>query len=50
MSDKVGGARVTLFTFAAMIAAVLGVIAFLPVGGRPGILGFLSMFIVCCSP
>jgi NNP family nitrate/nitrite transporter-like MFS transporter len=47
VSDKVGGARVTLFTFAAMIAAVLGVVMFLPAGGRTGDFnGFLAMFIV----
>ena len=47
ISDRLGGARVTLWTFVAMIAAVFGVIAFLPhngVGGNFG--GFLAMFIV----
>ncbi len=47
VSDKVGGAKVTLFTFAAMIAAVAGVVMFLPAGGRAGDFnGFLAMFIV----
>jgi NNP family nitrate/nitrite transporter-like MFS transporter len=47
VSDKLGGARVTLFTFAGMIAAVLGVMVFLPAGGRAGDFnGFLIMFIV----
>jgi len=47
VSDKLGGARVTLFTFAGMIAAVLGVMAFLPVNGQGGDFnGFLAMFIV----
>ncbi|WP_313620193.1 NarK family nitrate/nitrite MFS transporter [Achromobacter sp.] len=47
VSDKLGGAKVTLFTFAAMIAAVVGVVAFLPGDGRPGDFnGFLAMFIV----
>jgi len=47
ISDKLGGARVTLFTFAGMIAAVAGVMMFLPAGGRAGDFnGFLSMFIV----
>ena len=47
VSDKLGGARVTLFTFAGMIAAVLGVVTFLPVGGQGGDFnGFLAMFIV----
>ncbi|WP_050873222.1 NarK family nitrate/nitrite MFS transporter [Comamonas testosteroni] len=47
VSDKLGGARVTLLTFVAMIAAVLGVVTFLPVGGVGGnFQGFLTMFIV----
>lgn len=48
ISDRLGGARVTLFTFAAMIAAVLGVLAFLPATGQTdGQFGaFLGMFIV----
>lgn len=47
VSDKLGGARVTLFTFAGMIAAVLGVVMFLPVAGAGGDFnGFLAMFIV----
>jgi NNP family nitrate/nitrite transporter-like MFS transporter len=47
ISDRLGGARVTLWTFIAMIAAVFGVIAFLPHGGAGGsFYGFLAMFIV----
>ncbi|KUZ71749.1 NarK family nitrate/nitrite MFS transporter [Burkholderia ubonensis] len=47
ISDRLGGARVTLRTFIAMIAAVAGVIAFLPSGGTGGnFAGFLAMFIV----
>jgi NNP family nitrate/nitrite transporter-like MFS transporter len=47
ISDRLGGARVTLATFVAMIAAVLGVIAFLPHDGMGGnFAGFLAMFIV----
>lgn len=47
ISDKLGGARVTLFTFAGMIAAVAGVMMFLPAGSRAGDFnGFLAMFIV----
>jgi NNP family nitrate/nitrite transporter-like MFS transporter len=47
VSDRLGGARVTLWTFVAMIAAVFGVIAFLPHGGSAGNFGgFLAMFIV----
>ena len=36
VSDKLGGARVTLWTFAGMILAVFGVLAFLPLAGTPG--------------
>lgn len=47
ISDKLGGARVTLFTFAAMIIAVIGVLQFLPHNGTGGnFFGFLAMFIV----
>lgn len=46
ISDRLGGARVTLWTFIAMIAAVFGVIAFLPQGGVGGnFAGFLAMFV-----
>ena len=46
ISDRLGGARVTLWTFIAMIAAVFGVIAFLPQGGVGGnFTGFLAMFV-----
>jgi NNP family nitrate/nitrite transporter-like MFS transporter len=47
ISDKLGGARVTLWVFAGMIAAVVGVLTFLPSAGNPGsFAGFLGMFIV----
>ncbi len=47
ISDKLGGARVTLFTFGAMILAVIGVLQFLPHNGAGGnFFGFLAMFIV----
>ncbi len=47
VSDKVGGARVTLWTFVGMIFAVVGVMYFLPSGSNPGSFqGFLGMFIV----
>ena len=47
VSDKLGGARVTLWVFAAMAAAVFGVLQFLPHDGVGGnFFGFLAMFIV----
>lgn len=47
VSDKLGGARVTLYTFVCMIIAVLGVLAFIPAEGQAGNFpGFLAMFIV----
>ncbi|VXA99151.1 nitrate/nitrite transporter [Burkholderia sp. 8Y] len=47
ISDRIGGARVTLWTFIAMIAVVIGVIISLPHDGAPGSFGgFLAMFIV----
>ncbi|SMC28458.1 MFS transporter, NNP family, nitrate/nitrite transporter [Andreprevotia lacus DSM 23236] len=47
ISDKLGGARVTLLTFAAMIGAVFGVMHYLPGNGNPGSFqGFLAMFIM----
>ncbi|HSC80933.1 MAG TPA: NarK family nitrate/nitrite MFS transporter [Chitinolyticbacter sp.] len=47
LSDKVGGARVTLWTFVAMAFAVLGVMQFLPTAGSAGHFGgFLALFIV----
>ncbi|HXH03312.1 MAG TPA: MFS transporter [Candidatus Competibacteraceae bacterium] len=47
LSDKLGGARVTFWTFIAMIAAVFGVLAFLPENGQDGnFFGFLAMFMV----
>ncbi len=47
VSDKLGGARVTLYTFIGMIAAVFGVLLFIPAEGQVGsFTGFLSLFIV----
>jgi len=47
ISDKLGGARVTLWVFVAMAAAVFGVLQFLPHEGAGGsFFGFLAMFIV----
>lgn len=47
ISDRLGGARVTFWTFVLMILAVLGVMAFLPGEGSAGHFhGFLAMFIV----
>ena len=47
VSDKLGGARVSVWTFAAMIVAVLGVLHFLPGAGNPGnFAGFFGMFLV----
>jgi NNP family nitrate/nitrite transporter-like MFS transporter len=47
LADKVGGARVTFWTFILMAAAVWGVMQFLPHGGAGGsFAGFLSMFVL----
>ena len=47
ISDKLGGARVTLWSFLLMIAAVLGVLYFMPHGGLGGSFGgFFWMFMV----
>lgn len=47
ISDKLGGASVTLWTFVAMIGAVLGVLYFLPLqGGAGNFWGFFWMFMV----
>ena len=47
VSDKVGGARVTLWTFIGMMLAVLGVMYFLPSQGSAGnFTGFLTLFII----
>lgn len=47
VSDHLGGARVTLRTFIGMIAAVCGVISFMPdATGSGNFTGFLAMFIV----
>ncbi|SAK81496.1 nitrite extrusion protein [Caballeronia hypogeia] len=46
VSDRLGGARVTLWTFIAMMAAVFGVMTCLPHEGTDGsFAGFLAMFI-----
>ncbi len=45
LSDKLGGARVSYWTFVAMVVGVLGVLYFLPQGGQGGnFYGFLAMF------
>jgi len=47
VSDKVGGARVTMWTFIGMAVAVMAVMAFLPGPDDPGhFMGFLMIFIV----
>ena len=47
VSDKLGGARVTFWTFLGMAIAVGGVIYFLPRGGVGGSFeGFLTLFII----
>lgn len=47
LADKAGGARVTLWTFGLMIAAVFGVMHFLPQGGTaPNFWGFFAMFML----
>jgi MFS transporter, NNP family, nitrate/nitrite transporter len=47
MADKLGGARVTLWTFVVMIAAVIGVLNFLPQAGTAGnFSGFFWMFML----
>lgn len=47
IADKLGGARVTLWTFAVMIAAVFGVLHFLPHAGAAGNFGgFFWMFML----
>lgn len=47
IADKLGGARVTLWVFALMIAGVLGVLHFLPGEDSPGnFWGFFGMFLV----
>jgi NNP family nitrate/nitrite transporter-like MFS transporter len=47
VSDKVGGAKVTLYTFILMALAVVGVMHYLPHGGVGGdFYGFLTLFII----
>jgi len=47
IADRLGGARVALLSFLAMIAAVYGVLCFLPSGSNAGdFFGFLVMFML----
>jgi len=47
MSDRWGGARVTIWVFAAMIVAVFGVLFFVSIRTEPGAFwGFLALFLV----
>jgi len=47
MSDKMGGAKVTLWNFVVMLGAVFGVLHFLPSGASGGnFFGFLAMFML----
>ncbi|MCY1417720.1 Nitrate/nitrite transporter NarK [compost metagenome] len=47
LADKFGGARITLWNYAAMIGGVLAVISFLPgAGGQGNFFGFLGSFIL----
>ncbi len=47
LSDKIGGAQVTFWNFIVMIAAVMGVLYFLPQDGQGGNFnGFFAMFMV----
>jgi NNP family nitrate/nitrite transporter-like MFS transporter len=47
LSDRVGGAMITVWTFLAMAAAALAAILFLPTGGGGGsLVGFVLAFIV----
>ncbi|GAB3767191.1 NarK family nitrate/nitrite MFS transporter [Ramlibacter monticola] len=47
LSDKLGGARVTLWNFVVMACAVVGVLYFLPVNGQGGnFAGFFVMFLL----
>ncbi|MFA5915121.1 MAG: NarK family nitrate/nitrite MFS transporter [Burkholderiales bacterium] len=47
LSDKLGGAKVSFWTFIAMALGVLGVLYFLPQGGQGGnFYGFLLMFML----
>ena len=47
VADKMGGARVTLWNYVVMIAAVFGVMEFLPHdGGAGNFYGFLAMFML----
>lgn len=47
LSDRRGGARITCWSFAVMIAATLGVIPFLPAApGSGNVIGFVVMFFI----
>jgi NNP family nitrate/nitrite transporter-like MFS transporter len=50
ISDKLGGARVTLWTFIGMILAVFAVLAALPADGGAGSFPASSARSSCCSP
>jgi NNP family nitrate/nitrite transporter-like MFS transporter len=47
ISDKLGGARVTVWTFVAMILAVLGVLHFLHAGSFAGFFGMFLVLFAC---
>lgn len=47
MADKLGGAKVTFWTFVCMVFGVIAVLHYLPVGGQGGdFYGFLGSFLV----
>ena len=47
LADKAGGAMLTFWVFVLMVAAVFGVLHFLPVGGSEGsFIGFLALFML----
>ncbi len=46
LADKLGGARVTFWNFLVIVAGVLGVLHFLPVGGQGNLTGFFASFMV----
>ena len=47
ISDRIGGGRVTLWTFVVMIVAVIGVLFFLGIKDQPGAFwGFFAMFML----
>lgn len=47
LSDRYGGARITLWTFAAMAAAMFSALLFVPSAGEGGnVAGFVAMFLI----